>query len=48
MAPYAKNWYEHKPQKVLQTESARILWDFSIHKDRTIQANKPEITIKGH
>ena len=48
MAPYAKNWYEHKPQKVLQTEGARILWDFSIHTDRTIQANKPEITIKGH
>ena len=47
-APYAKNWYKHKPQKVLQTESARILWDFSIHTDRTIQANKPEITIKGH
>ena len=45
-APYAKNWYEHKPQKVVEAESATILWDFSIHRDRTIQANKPDITIK--
>ena len=21
-APYAKNWYEHKPEKVVETESA--------------------------
>ena len=46
-APYAKNWYKHKPQKVVQTESATILWDFSIHTDRTVLANKPDITIKN-
>ena len=23
-APYAKNWYEHKPQKVVETESVTI------------------------
>ena len=32
-APYAKNWYEYKPQKVLETESATILWDFRILTD---------------
>ena len=37
-APCAKNWYEHKPQKVVETESATVSWDFSIHTDRTIQA----------
>ena len=47
-APYAKNWYKHKPQKVVETESATILWNFSIHTDRTIQGNKPDITIKHH
>ena len=47
-APYAKNWYEHKPQKVIEAEIATILWDFSIHTDRTIQVNKPDITIKDH
>ena len=48
-APYARNWYnKHKPQKVVETESATILWDFSIHTDRKIQANKPDIIIKDH
>ena len=47
-APYAKNQYEHKPQKVVETESATILWDFPIHTDRTIQTNKPDITTKDH
>ena len=28
-APYAKNWYKHEPQKVVETESRTILWDFS-------------------
>ena len=45
-APYAKNWYEQKPQIVVETESATILWD--IHTDRTKQANKSYITIKDH
>ena len=39
-APYTKNWYEHKPQKVVEIESATILWNFFIHTDRTIQSNK--------
>ena len=47
-APCAKTWYEHKPQKVVETESATVSWDFSIHTDRTIQAKKPHITIKDH
>ena len=28
--------------------TARILWNFSIHTDRTIQANKLDINIKDH
>ena len=36
----------HKPQKVVETESATILWEYPIHTGRTIQANKPDITIK--
>ena len=45
-APYTKNWYEHKPQKVAETESPTILWDFSIHTDRAILASKSDIIIK--
>ena len=38
--PYAKDWYEYKSQKVVETESATILWDFPIHAERTKQAKK--------
>ena len=47
-SPFAKNWYKQKPQKVVETESVTILWDFPIRTDRAIQANKPDITIKDH
>ena len=47
-APYAKKWYEHKPQKVVETESGIILWDLSIYTDWTIQANKPDMIVKDH
>ena len=42
----AENWNEHKPQKVAQTESAKVLWDFFIHTDGTIKVNRPDITMK--
>ena len=44
-APYAKNWYKHKPQKVPETEKATILWNFPIHTHRAIQVNKLDITV---
>ena len=44
--PYTKNWHKHHPQKVAEIESVIILWDFPIHTDRKIQANKPDITVK--
>ena len=40
------NWFEHHPQPVVEGENVSILWDFSIHTDRTIQANRPDIIIK--
>ena len=30
-ATFAKNWYQHRPEKVVETESAIVLWDFYIH-----------------
>ena len=41
-----EKWYEHKPEPVIENKNVTILWDFSIHTDRTIQANRPDIVIK--
>ena len=46
--PFTKTYCKHKPQIIVETESTLISWDFPIHTNRTIQANKPDITIKDH
>ena len=40
------NWYEHHPQPVTEGKVVTILWDFEIHTDREIKANRPDIVIK--
>ena len=44
--PYAQNWYEHNPEPVTEGDQVTILWDFPIHTDRTIKANRPDIVVK--
>ena len=41
-----KNWYEHKPEAVTKGPGFTTLWNFPIHTDRTIQANRPDIVVK--
>ena len=41
----AEKWYMHKPEKVLECEDCKILWDFLIPIDKTIEHNKPDITV---
>ena len=40
------NWYDHVTPPVMENNKAVIMWDFSIQTDRTIRANRPDITIK--
>ena len=46
-AQHAKNWYEHQPEIVTETDIVTILWDYSIETNRKIKANKPDITVKN-
>ena len=32
-------WYSYTPEKVLEKESSKLLWDFQINTDRTIIAS---------
>ena len=41
-----EQWYKHKPADVTNGEGVTILWNFTIHTDRTIDANRPDIVIK--
>ena len=43
--PFANKWYDHTPERVLQNEDVKILWDFSIQTDHKLDHNKPDISI---
>ena len=40
-----QKWYEHQPKGVVETDSAKILWDFNVQTDNEIQARRPDIVI---
>ena len=35
----------YKPEKVLESENCKILWGFSIQTDKTLEHNRPDITV---
>ena len=41
----AEKRYIHNPEKVLESEDCKILWDFSIQTDKTLEHNRPDITV---
>ena len=38
-------WYTHHPEKILESEQCKILWDFPIQTDKVLKHNRPDITI---
>ena len=41
----AEQWYEHNPEKVLESREVKILWNFSVQTDHEIEARKPDIIV---
>ena len=42
-----ERWYEHEPKTVTENDSVTILWEMSLHTDRTIAAYRPDIVLKN-
>ena len=42
-----ERWYEDEPKAVNEKDSVTILWDMSIHTDRTIAAKRPDTWLKN-
>ena len=38
-------WWKHQPEKVIENEEVKILWDFQLQTDRKIAHNIPDITV---
>ena len=46
--PNTEKWYEYTPKPVVEGKNVTILWDFTVHTYRKIDANRPDIIIKNH
>ena len=40
-----EKWYKHEPQKVLEIDSWKILWDVTIQTDHVIEARRLDMVI---
>ena len=43
--PVQRDWYKHEIQKIIESSSVKILWDFSIQTDKVIKARRPDIVV---
>ena len=41
----ADNWWNHQPEKVIENENVKILWDFNIYTEKKIEARRPDIVV---
>ena len=41
----AEKWYNQKPERVLESESHSVLWDFDVQWHQTINAKRPDVVI---
>ena len=38
-------WYQHQPRTIEENNNVKIIWNFSVQTDHTIQHNKPDMII---
>ncbi len=38
-------WYDHVPEKVVETDQVKILWDFNIQTDHVIEHRRPDVVV---
>ena len=43
--PVVKEWWKHNPRSVEESESVKLLWDFTITTDSTTHVNRPDLIL---
>ena len=43
--PCSEKWYNHVPEKVIENDKAKLLWDYDVRTDHVIQARRPDIIL---
>ena len=41
----SENWYEYQPERVVENEKCKILWDMTIQCDHVIESRRPDIVV---
>ena len=36
-------WYNHQPEAVIENDSCKILWDFTVQADQLVTAKGPDL-----
>ena len=44
---HASKWYEHVPERVVESDEGKLLWDFTIQTDHVIEHRRPDIVFLG-
>ena len=40
-----EKWYQHRAEKVTETDDIKLLWDFPVQNDHVIEARRPDIIL---
>ena len=40
-----EKWYDHAPEKAVENEEIKVLWDINIQCDNLIEARQPDLTV---
>ena len=40
-----EKWYDHKPERVIETADVKVLWDMNIQTDKEIECSRPDIMV---
>ena len=43
--PVSDQWYQHRAEKVIESEDAKLLWDYNIFTDHNKGARRPDIVL---
>lgn len=43
--PLATKWQEHQPEGVMQNETCKVIWDFTIQADHVLTTKGPDLIV---
>ena len=41
----SEKWYNHEPESVVENDTCKVLWDFTIQTDHVIEARRPDLIL---